>query len=429
MEHNRNISVVGLGYVGLPVAVALGKKQQVIGFDKNTVRISELKQQQYDRNNDLSADELKSSKVIYTSNPEDIKAADFYIIAVPTPLNPTKHPDLRLLIEVSEIVGAQLKKDDIVVYESTVYPGCTEEICVPVLEKASGMKCGKDFFVGYSPERINPGDKQHTFTTTKKIVSAMDKKTLDIVAGIYSSVISAGVHPVSTIKVAEAAKVIENTQRDLNISLINEIALILHKLDIDTQEVLSAAATKWNFLPFKPGLVGGHCIGVDPYYLTHKAQEVGYYPDVILAGRRINDVMGKFIAEQTIKKMIQLGIPVKRSRVLVMGITFKENIPDTRNSRVIDMINELKSYDVEVIVHDPIALPKSTKEEYNIDLKKWEDIPDVDVIILAVAHKQFIEMDKQKLKDKLHNRGLIMDVRSILDPTEFAETGIMFWRL
>lgn len=424
----RKIAVIGLGYVGLPTAVAFGYKQPVVAYDKNSKRIAELKKF-FDRNQELSAKEIKPAAISFTAKPADLKAANFYIITVPTPLNSTKHPDLRMMIEASQIVGKNLKKGDIVVYESTVYPGATEEICIPILEKMSKLKCGIEFSVGYSPERINPGDKQHTISNVIKIVSGFDQKTLDIIAEVYSSIVKVGVYRAPTIKVAEAAKVIENTQRDLNISLINEIALILQKLNIDTQDVLEAAGTKWNFLPFKPGLVGGHCIGVDPYYLTHKAQEVGYYPDVILAGRRINDLMGKFIAEQTVKKLIQLGIPIKRSRVLVMGITFKENCTDIRNSRIFDLIKELQTYDIETFVHDPYADPQRVKEEYGLTLANWDKIKDIDAIILAVAHKEYLAFGANVFKKKLNNRGLIMDVKSLLKPEDFQNSGITYWRL
>lgn len=428
MEHNRKIAVIGLGYVGLPVAVAFGAQAKVLGFDKNMTRLSEL-ENLFDRNSSFSTKELEPAQIQLTNEPDDLKQADFFIITVPTPIDSTKHPDLSPLIQASKTVGSQLKKNDIVVYESTVYPGCTEEVCIPELEQASGLKCGKDFFVGYSPERINPGDKEHTFGNMKKLISATDAKTLNIIEQTYAGVVTGGIYPVSSIKIAEASKVLENTQRDLNISLINEVALIFHKLGIDTQEVLKAASTKWNFLPFTPGLVGGHCIDVDPYYLTHKAQQVGYQPDVILAGRRINDLMGKFIAEETIKLLIKLDTPIKRSKILVMGFGFKENSSDTRNSRVADVIKELKSYDAQVFVHDPLAYADDVKKEYGLDLIEWENIPDVDAIVLAVGHSQYREMDKEKLKKLLHNRGVIMDVRSILDPAEFANTGITLWRL
>jgi UDP-N-acetyl-D-galactosamine dehydrogenase len=428
MAHNRKVSVIGLGYVGLPVAVAFSKQHKVIGFDKNSVRIDELKKY-YDRNGEFTVDELKSTDIFPTSNPQDLHSADFHIVAVPTPIDAVKRPDLAMLSDASETIGKQLKKGDIVVYESTVYPGATEEVCVPLLEEHSGLICGKDFTVGYSPERINPGDKQHHFADVKKIVSGQDEKTLDIIAEVYGSFVSAGVYRVSSIKVAEAAKVIENTQRDLNISLINEITLILHKLHINTREVLDAAATKWNFLPFRPGLVGGHCIGVDPYYLTYKAEKVGYHPDVILAGRRINDLMGKFIAEQTVKKLIHLGVPIKGSRVLVMGITFKENCRDTRNSRVFDVIEELKLYGVEVFLHDPMVVSDVLNEGVKVHLTPWKEIPIVDAIVLAVSHQQYIDMNKKELKQKLNTHGLIMDVKSILDSKEFADTKITLWQL
>lgn len=428
IEHDRKIAVIGLGYVGLAVAIGFGHVTNVIGFDINPVRIKELSKH-YDRHGDFTTAELNAVNITYTTDPHLLQQADFFIVAVPTPLNSVKHPDFSMLVSASTIVGQHLKRGDIVVYESTVYPGATEEVCIPTLEQVSKLRCGSDFKVGYSPERINPSDKKHTFSNIKKIVSGQDAETLDIIAKTYAKVVKAGIYRVSSIKVAEAAKVIENTQRDLNISLINEIALILHKMGIDTHEVLAAASTKWNFLPFQPGLVGGHCIGVDPYYLTHKAQELGYYPDVILAGRRINDLMGKFIAEQTIKQLIQLGTPIKRARIAVLGITFKENCPDIRNTRVVDVIEELKSYDVEVLVHDPYALPDEVKKEYGLELVDLAKIADVDAIIIAVAHQQYTQLTANTLKELLNNRGLIMDVKSILAPEAFADTGIRLWRL
>lgn len=344
--HKRKISVIGLGYVGLPVAVAFGKQGKVIGFDINSVRIEALRRG-IDRTHEVDPQDLARADILYTSDPNDLRAADFHIVAVPTPVDKAKQPDLTPMIHASETVGRQLKRGGIVVYESTVYPGATEEECVPVLERESGLKCGVEFFVGYSPERINPGDKEHTFTSITKVVSGQDSETLDTVAAVYGSVVKAGVHRTSTIKVAEAAKVIENTQRDLNISLMNELALIFNKMGIDTHEVLAAASTKWNFLRFEPGLVGGHCIGVDPYYLTHKARILGYIPKVILAGRSINDGMGIYISGQVIKQLIHAGYPVKGSRVTVLGLTFKENVPDLRNSRVIDIVRELMEYAVQ----------------------------------------------------------------------------------
>jgi UDP-N-acetyl-D-galactosamine dehydrogenase len=353
-KHDRKISVVGLGYVGLPVAVEFGKSQRVIGFDISSIRVEELKQG-IERTNEVEAKDLASADVIYTCDANDLRLADFHIIAVPTPVNNAKQPDLSPVISASRTVGQQLKKGDIVVYESTVYPGATEEDCIPVLERESGLVCGADFNVGYSPERINPGDKLHTFKTITKVVSGDTPNTLEIVAAVYRSVVTAGVHKAPTIKVAEAAKVIENTQRDLNISLMNELALIFNKMNIDTRDVLAAASSKWNFLPFDPGLVGGHCIGVDPYYLTYKAAILGYSPQVILSGRSINDSMGSFIASQTVKELIKTGKCVKGSVVTILGFTFKENVPDIRNTRVIDIVRELQDYGIKVQVLDPVS--------------------------------------------------------------------------
>jgi len=428
MSHQRKVSVVGLGYVGLPVANAFGQITNVIGFDTSSVRIDELKKK-YDKNGEISKEQLSTAKIHFTADPEDLKKADFHIVAVPTPVDINKNPVFSMLEAASLIVGSQLKKGDIVVYESTVYPGATEEKCLPILEQASNLKSGKDFTIGYSPERVNPGDKKHLFANTIKIVSGQDQATLDTVAKVYESVVAAGVYRVSSIKVAEAAKVIENTQRDINISLMNEIALILHKLDIDTLEVLAAAGTKWNFLPFRPGLVGGHCIGVDPYYLTYKAEEMGYFPDVILSGRRINDKVGKFIVETAIKKLIRLGTPIKRAKVGVLGITFKENCSDIRNSRVVDMVRELESYDVEVFVHDPIAHKKEVQEEYKIELRKWDELFDLDAIIIAVSHKYYAELSKEDIDKILNPCGLIMDVKGVLNPKEFKNTCYSLWRL
>lgn len=425
---SRKIAIIGLGYVGLSLAAAFGQQQKIIGFDKKTTRINELKKG-YDRNGEVSAKTLAKLDIMLTRNPDDLSDADFYIVTVPTPVTVTKEPDMSLVLDASKIVGSHLKKGDIVVYESTVYPGATEEECVPLLEKASHLKNGVDFKVGYSPERINPGDDKHTLANTIKIVSGQDEESLEIIANVYATVVKAGVYRAPTIKVAESAKVIENTQRDLNVSLINELALIFHRLEIDTTDVLNAAQTKWNFLPFKPGLVGGHCIGVDPYYLTHKAKSVGYFPDVILAGRRVNDQMGKFIAERTVKNLIKLGTPIKHCRIAVLGITFKEDCPDTRNSRVMDLIAELQSYNTEVLVHDPVVNYAEVKEEHTLNMVEWDDIRDINAIIITVAHRQYIDLDKKELKEKLNYRGLIMDVKSILNPQEFNESGILLWRL
>ncbi|HSL04678.1 MAG TPA: nucleotide sugar dehydrogenase [Nitrospiraceae bacterium] len=425
----RKIAVVGLGYVGLPIAVAFGKRQRVIGFDINKAKIAEL-QKGLDRTGEVSDADLKATDVHYTYQPSDLKAADFIIVAVPTPINEALQPDLTALRTSSELIGTNLSPGTIVVFESTVYPGATEEVCQPILEQASGMKCGVDFKLGYSPERINPGDKEHTLETIIKVVSAQDDASLEIVANTYELVVKAGIHRASSIKVAEAAKVIENTQRDLNIALMNELALIFHRLGIDTKSVLEAAGTKWNFLKFSPGLVGGHCIGVDPYYLTSKAESVGYHPQVILAGRRINNGMGKFIAEQTMKRLSELARPVKDLRVAVLGLTFKENVPDLRNSRVPDIIRELREYGVQVLVHDPIAQAEEAVEEYGIHLSKWDDLKDIDGVIVAVAHRRYANMGLPKLLKPLRSQreGVVIDVKCLLDQAKLPKT-LKYWRL
>ena len=423
------VGVVGLGYVGLPLAVAFGKKIQTIGFDLSTEKIESYKRHR-DPTGEVSDDDLKAaSQLQVTTDPAALKICDYIIVAVPTPVDEAHQPDFSPLVGSSKSVGQNLKKGAIVVYESTVYPGATEEICIPILEQYSGMKWLRDFHVGYSPERINPGDKEHTLTKILKVVSGDDADTLEKVAQLYESVIIAGVHRASSIKVAEAAKVIENTQRDLNIALMNELALIFHKIGIDTLEVLQAAGTKWNFLPFRPGLVGGHCIGVDPYYLTHKADMLGYHPQVILAGRRINDGMGKFIAEQTVKMMIAAGSQVKGAKVTVLGLTFKENCPDLRNSRVIDVINELRSYGVEVHVHDPVPDAGEAKHEYGITLETWEQLPKADAIVLAVSHKEFAARPLADYQAKLAANGVLADVKAVFDPKAVKAAGIPFWRL
>ena len=425
----RKIAIVGLGYVGLPIAVAFGKRQRVIGFDINKAKIAEL-QKGIDRTGEVSPADLKSTDVHYTFQPTDLKAADFIIVAVPTPINEALQPDLTALRKSSELIGANLAPGAIVVFESTVYPGATEEVCQPILEKASGMKCGVDFKLGYSPERINPGDKEHTLERIIKVVSAQDQESLEIVANTYELVVKAGIHRASSIKVAEAAKVIENTQRDLNIALMNELALIFNRLGIDTKSVLDAAGTKWNFLKFSPGLVGGHCIGVDPYYLTSKAESVGYHPQVILAGRRINNGMGKFIAEQTMKRLSQLARPVNDLKVAVLGLTFKENVPDLRNSKVPDIIQELREYGVQVLVHDPIADSEEAVAEYGIHLQQWEDLKNVDGLIVAVAHRAYAEMSLQELLKPLRNQqeGVLIDVKSLLDRAKISPS-LKYWRL
>ncbi|MDE3051969.1 MAG: nucleotide sugar dehydrogenase, partial [Nitrospirota bacterium] len=406
-----------------------GKRKRVIGFDINKTKIAEL-QKGLDRTGEVSSADLKSSDVQYTFQPRDLKAADFIIVAVPTPINEALQPDLTALRKSSELIGANLSPGSIVVFESTVYPGATEEVCQPILEQASGMKCGVDFQLGYSPERINPGDKEHTLEKIIKVVSAQDDASLEIVAHTYELVVKAGIHRAPSIKVAEAAKVIENTQRDLNIALMNELALIFHRLGIDTRSVLDAAGTKWNFLKFSPGLVGGHCIGVDPYYLTAKAESVGYHPQVILAGRRINNEMGKFVAEQTMKLLGQLPRPVKELKVAVLGLTFKENVPDLRNSKVPDIIQELREYGVQVLVHDPIAEPKEAVDEYGIHLSKWDDLSDIDGIIVSVAHREFADMGLQKLLKPLRNQreGVVIDVKCLLDQAKLPKT-LKYWRL
>jgi UDP-N-acetyl-D-galactosamine dehydrogenase len=425
----RKVAVVGLGYVGLPIAVAFGKHQRVIGFDINKEKIAEL-QKGLDRTGEVSPADLKAAQVAYTSEPSDLKAAGFIIVAVPTPISEALQPDLKALQMCSELIGANMSPGTIVVYESTVYPGVTEEVCLPILENKSGMKAGIDFKVAYSPERINPGDKDHTLEKIVKVVSAQDSESLDIVAETYGLVVKAGIHRAPSIKVAEAAKVIENTQRDLNIALMNELALIFHRLGIDTKSVLDAAGTKWNFLKFFPGLVGGHCIGVDPYYLTAKAESVGYYPQVILSGRRINNGMGKFVAEQTMKLIGQLARPISDMKVAVLGLTFKENVPDLRNSKVPDIINELREYGVQVVVHDPIAEAEEAVTEYGIHLSEWEDIKNVDGMILAVSHRAYLAMGVPKLLKPLRNphEGVVIDVKSMFDKEAFPKS-LKYWRL
>jgi len=412
----KKLSIIGLGYVGLPLAIAFAKKYKVIGFDINSKRIEEL-ENNYDRTLEVSEDELKEVKdnIKYTTNLEDLKEASIHIVTVPTPIDRYKNPDLRPLIMASRSVGRILKKDDIVIYESTVYPGCTEEVCVPELERESGLKFNKDFFVGYSPERINPGDKEHTVTKIKKVTSGSTPEIAKEIDELYKSIIEAGTHLAPSIKVAEAAKVIENAQRDINIAFVNELALIFDRLNIDTLDVLEAAGTKWNFLKFKPGLVGGHCIGVDPYYLAYKAKEIGYHPEIILAGRRTNDNMGIFVANKVVKLMIQKGHTIKGSKVLILGITFKENCPDIRNSRVIDVIRELQEFGIEVDVYDPWADREEVKQEYGIDLVENGKLRMInyDGIILAVAHKEFRDLE-EKLKNRKENQ-VIYDIKGFFD--------------
>jgi len=425
---NRKISVVGLGYVGLPVAVAFGRTHPVIGFDRNPERINELKSGQ-DKTLEVEQDELTEANVIYRDDPRSLLEADFHIIAVPTPINSANQPDLSPLFSASKTVGQYLKKGDIVVFESTVYPGATEEECVPILEAESGLKCGQDFKVGYSPERINPGDKERTFTKILKIVSGMDTETLDIIAEVYSSVVTAGVYKASTIKVAEAAKVIENTQRDLNIALMNELAVIFEKMEIDTLDVLEAAGTKWNFLPFKPGLVGGHCIGVDPYYLTYKANQVGYRPEVIQAGRRINDNMAKMIVSRCIKHLILQDKKVKDAKIAILGLTFKENCPDLRNSKIEDVIKEFNSYGIEPQVNDPMADREEARRLYDVRLSDLEAIQNCDLVMLAVAHKQYQQLTPLQLNQMIKSDGCLFDLKGLFEKQQLAEVGIDMLRI
>jgi UDP-N-acetyl-D-galactosamine dehydrogenase len=415
----KNIAIIGLGYVGLPLAVEFGKKRTVIGFDINQKRIKELSDG-YDRTLEVDTPELKeATKLTFSANAEDLKAADIYIVTVPTPVNEYKQPDLTPLKMASATVGKTLKKGDIVIYESTVYPGCTEEDCVPILEKESGLKYNVDFFCGYSPERINPGDKQHRLPTIKKVTAGSTDEIAEEVDQLYKTIITAGTHKASTIKVAEAAKVIENSQRDLNIAFVNELALIFDRMGIDTADVLEAAGTKWNFLPFKPGLVGGHCIGVDPYYLTYKAESLGYHPQVILAGRRINDNMGSYVASSVVKLLAQKGSLIKGSKALVLGITFKENCPDIRNSKVIDVIHELESYGIDVDTYDPQADKEEVKHEYNVSLVN-KPADDYNAIILAVSHHEFKGFDLAK---HLNSNGVTYDIKG------FFEKGLVDKRL
>lgn len=422
----RKIAVVGLGYVGLPVAVSFGKDAEVIGFDISEDRVKELKSG-YDRTNEVEDEDLKETNILYTTNKEDLKKADFIIVAVPTPINKHNQPDLTSLLKASETVGTVIKNGDIIVYESTVYPGATEDDCVPVLEKNSGLEAGKDFFVGYSPERINPGDKVHTFETITKVVSGQTPEVLDIVAEVYETVVKAGVHKAATIKVAEAAKVIENTQRDVNIALMNELAVIFDKMNVSTKDVLEAAGTKWNFLKFSPGLVGGHCIGVDPYYLTHKAQELGHHPEVILAGRRINDGMAKHIASSIIKKMLKKGFSVVGANINFLGLTFKENTPDLRNTKIIDVINELRDFGLNVNVHDAEADSKEAKKFYGLDLKETNELNIEDVLVFAVPHDNYVN-NKREYLNLVSDNGLIFDIKGIIDNSDIKENQSI-WRL
>ena len=429
-NHTSALAVVGLGYVGLPLAVALSRHMNVIGFDINAKRVEELRNG-HDRTDEVTDAALQSAQVRYTSDPAALAEASVIIVAVPTPIDAHRNPDLTPVIGSTTTVGRHMTKGCVIAYESTVYPGLTEEVCVPILERESGLKYGADFTVGYSPERINPGDKVHTLETIVKIVAGSDAATADLLVQVYGSVVKAGIHRASCIRVAEAAKVIENTQRDLNIALMNELAIIFGRMGIDTQEVLEAAGTKWNFLPFRPGLVGGHCIGVDPYYLTFKAEEMGYHPEVILAGRRINDNMGKYVAECTVKRLIKLGRRVCCARVGILGFTFKENVPDLRNTRVVDVIRELRDYNFTVLVHDPQADPDEALHEYGQQLSPLDELVDLDAVILAVGHDAYAALAPQDLLHRFSTpeQALVMDVKGFFDPTALRQAGIAYWRL
>jgi UDP-N-acetyl-D-glucosamine/UDP-N-acetyl-D-galactosamine dehydrogenase len=423
------VAVVGLGYVGLPVAVQFGKQRPTIGYDLSRKRIDSLKHL-VDPTGEVPTAELMEAKHLRaTAYPGELEQADFIIVAVPTPINAARQPDLRPLESASATVGRYMKPGATVIFESTVYPGATEEVCVPLLERNSGMRWRQDFHVGYSPERINPGDREHRFSTITKVVSGDDPETLEKVAALYASVVKAGVYRAASIKVAEAAKVIENTQRDLNIAFANELAIIFEKMGLDTMEVLRAAGTKWNFLPFRPGLVGGHCIGVDPYYLTHKAELLGYHPQVILAGRRINDGMGQHIARKTVQQMIHAGRNIKGARVNVLGLTFKENCADIRNSKVADVIRELAEFGVETFVHDPAASPEEALLEYGIRLCEWDDLPAADALIVAVPHRRFLELPVSSYLQKIVRQGCLIDVKAVFDPEPFRREGLRVWRL
>lgn len=424
MQMDRKIAVIGLGYVGLPVAVAFGQLEKVIGFDINEKRVKELKQR-YDTTNEVPLEDLQSADILFTSDPEVLKEVDFIIVTVPTPINGMKQPDLTPLLEATKTIGENLAKGTIVVYESTVYPGVTEEECLPLLEAYSGLKAGIDFFVGYSPERVNPGDKKNTFVQINKIVSAQTPKIAQIIYEVYARVVKADLYTAESIKVAEAAKVIENTQRDLNIALMNEFAMIFGSLNIDTKEVLQAAKTKWNFLPFEPGLVGGHCISVDPYYLTYKAQKVGYDPHMILAGRRINDGMSNYIVMELIKKMIEKELPIKQTTVTILGVTFKENVPDIRNSKVFDIIEELRQLGVKLQINDTV-LPKEGSAL--LDNKPLENLGSTDVVILAVPHLKYAEKDYAIIKTLINPNGILFDIKGVMNK-ETIPGDISYWRL
>jgi len=431
-NREEKISLVGLGYVGMPIAVAFAKKVEAIGFDISTEKV-ELYKKGIDPTKEVGDDVIKDTTVEFTADETKLKEAKFHIVAVPTPVNADHTPDLKAVESASRTVGRNLTKGSIVVFESTVYPGVTEEICIPILEKESGMKCGEDFKVGYSPERINPGDKVHRLETIVKVVAGMDEESLDIIAKVYELVVDAGVHRAESIKVAEAAKVIENSQRDINIAFMNELSIIFNKMGIDTKAVLKAAGTKWNFLNFHPGLVGGHCIGVDPYYLTYKAEQLGYHSQIILSGRRINDDMGKYVVENLIKNLIKADVPVKDAKVAILGFTFKENCPDTRNTRVIDIVNELIEYGINPMIADPEADAEEAKHEYGIVFDSVEDIKDMDAVVVAVGHDQFLRFtqeDFNKMFKEGSNEGkVLLDIKGILDRKDYEAAGYKYWRL
>ena len=432
INKEEKIALVGLGYVGMPIAVEFAKHVNVIGFDINKAKIEAYKNG-CDPTLEVGDEAIKASTVEWTSDEKKLKEAKFIIVAVPTPVNDDTTPDLTPVIGSSEIVGRNLTKGSIVVYESTVYPGVTEETCLPILERESGLKCGIDFKIGYSPERINPGDKVHRLTTIKKIVSGMDAESLEEIANVYQIVVEAGVHKASCIKVAEAAKVIENSQRDINIAFMNELSIIFNKMGIDTLEVLEAAGTKWNFLPFRPGLVGGHCIGIDPYYLTYRAEQFGYHSQIILSGRRINDDMGKYVAEQTVKQLIAADKPIRTAKVGCLGITFKEDCPDARNSKVNDILKELKEYGITPLVCDPVADAPDAKRFYGVDLVPIEELKELDCLIIAVAHKEFKALSNEDLgkmfKDEDNGKKIIVDVKGVRNKNELKDLGYKYWRL
>ncbi|MBQ7043211.1 MAG: nucleotide sugar dehydrogenase [Clostridia bacterium] len=428
VSREEKISLVGLGYVGMPIAVAFAKKVDVIGYDLNAKKI-ELYKSGIDPTREVGDEAIKNTTVEFTADETQLKNAKFHIVAVPTPVNDDHTPDLSPVEGASRILGRNLTKGSVVVFESTVYPGVTEDVCVPILEKESGLKCGEDFKIGYSPERINPGDKVHRLETIKKIVSGMDEETLDVVAKVYELVVDAGVHRAETIKVAEAAKVIENSQRDINIAFMNELSIIFNKMGIDTQAVLRAAGTKWNFLKFFPGLVGGHCIGVDPYYLTYKAEMLGYHSQVILAGRRINDDMGRYVAENVVKNLIAADKQVKNARVAILGFTFKENCPDTRNTRVIDIVNELKEYGISPVIADPQADAEEALAIYGIEFADMSEIKDMDAVVLAVAHDEFKDITIDDMNSMISGNKVLLDIKGILDRKEYEDAGYIYWRL